>query len=218
MRILLIEDEHHLGAAVQEQLRSESHAVDWVQTLADADAAAVATDYELLLLDLNLPDGNGIDLLKSMRERGSSCPVLILTAQDQISDRIAGLNAGADDYLVKPFDLEELSARIHAVIRRYVGNLKQVVDFGDVSVDITAKLVRKNGEEIALTRREWAILDLLSRRPGTVISKEKFEEALYEFGEEVESNAVEVHISRLRKKLGAELINTQRGVGYKLVI
>ncbi|UUX48711.1 response regulator [Nisaea acidiphila] len=218
MRILLIEDEQHLGAAVQEHLRSESHAVDWAQTLADGDAAAAATDYELLLLDLNLPDGEGVSLLKSIRERGNDCPVLILTAQDQISDRIAGLNAGADDYLVKPFDLEELSARIQAVIRRYSGNLKPVTDIGDISIDLTAKLVWRSGEEITLTRREWAILDLLSWRPGAIVSKEKFEEALYEFGEEVESNAVEVHISRLRKKLGAEAIGTQRGVGYKLVI
>jgi two-component system, OmpR family, response regulator len=216
MRILLIEDEPNLGAAVQEHLTADGHAVDWCARLDDADAALRAVGYGLVLLDLNLPDGRGLDLLRTLRAGGSTCPVIVITAQDQISDRIAGLNAGADDYMVKPFDLHELSARVLAVARRYTGNPNPTARFGDLEIDRTAHWVRRGGHEIELTRREWTILDLLIQRPGTIVSKDRIEEALYAFDAEVESNTVEVHISRLRKKLGRDSIRTFRGIGYRV--
>jgi len=216
MRVLLIEDEPSLAKAVQEQVGAEGHAVDWVARLDEAEAALRAVDYGLVLLDLHLPDGRGLDLLKAMRRRGDPRPVIILTARDQISDRIEGLNAGADDYLVKPFDLDELSARVLAVSRRYAGNPNPLLELGVVKIDKAERRVWRDGAAVDLTRREWAILDLLSRRPSAVVSKEQIEEALYAFGSEIESNSVEVHISRLRKKLGRAAIETLRGVGYRL--
>lgn len=216
MRVLLIEDEPVLGQAVQEHVAGEGHAVDLVTRLDDADAALRAVDYGLVLLDLHLPDGRGLDLLKSMRRQGDRRPVIILTARDQISDRIEGLNAGADDYLVKPFDLDELSARVMAVSRRYAGNPNPQLILGDLRIDKAARRVWQGADGVDLTKREWAILDLLLQRPQAVVSKEQIEEALYDFGSEVESNTVEVHISRLRKKLGRDVIHTVRGVGYRL--
>ncbi len=216
MRVLLIEDEPVLGQAVQEHVAGEGHAVDLVTRLDEADAALRAVDYGLVLLDLHLPDGRGLDLLKTMRRRGDRRPVIILTARDQISDRIEGLNAGADDYLVKPFDLDELSARVMAVSRRYAGNPNPQLTLGDLTIDKVGRRVWRGKEGIDLTRREWAILDLLMQRETAVISKDQMEEALYEFGSEIESNTVEVHISRLRKKLGRDVIHTVRGVGYRL--
>ncbi len=216
MRVLLIEDEPVLGQAVQEHVAGEGHAVDLVTRLDEADAALRAVDYGLVLLDLHLPDGRGLDLLKTMRRRGDRRPVIILTARDQISDRIEGLNAGADDYLVKPFDLDELSARVMAVSRRYAGNPNPQLTLGDLKIDKVGRRVWRGKEGIDLTRREWAILDLLMQRETAVISKDQMEEALYEFGSEIESNTVEVHISRLRKKLGRDVIHTVRGVGYRL--
>lgn len=216
MRVLLIEDEPSLGQAVQEQVGADGHAVDWVTRLDEADAALRAVDYGLVLLDLHLPDGRGLDLLKSMRRGGDPRPVIILTARDQISDRVEGLNAGADDYLVKPFDLDELSARVMAVSRRYAGNPNPLIDLGSVKIDNAARRIWRDGTPVDLTKREWAIIDLLSRRPAAVVSKEQIEEALYAFGSEIESNTVEVHISRLRKKLGRDAIQTLRGVGYRL--
>ncbi|MEO3427289.1 response regulator [Pelagibius sp. CAU 1746] len=216
MRVLLIEDEPVLGQAVQEQVAADGHAVDWVTRLDEADAALRAVDYGLVLLDLHLPDGRGLDLLKTLRRGGDRRPVIILTARDQISDRIEGLNAGADDYLVKPFDLDELSARVMAVSRRYAGNPNPLVAVGELKIDKAARRVWRGEEAIDLTKREWAILDLLTQRATAVISKEQMEEALYDFGSEIESNTVEVHISRLRKKLGRDAIHTVRGVGYRL--
>lgn len=216
MRVLLIEDEPVLGQAVQEQVAADGHAVDRVTRLDEADAALRAVDYGLVLLDLHLPDGRGLDLLKTMRRAGDRRPVIILTARDQISDRIEGLNAGADDYLVKPFDLDELSARVMAVSRRYGGNPNPLLSFGDLKIDKAARRIWRGDLAIDLTKREWAILDLLMQRPSAVVSKDRIEEALYEFGSEIESNTVEVHISRLRKKLGREIIHTVRGVGYRL--
>ncbi len=216
MRVILIEDEPVLGQAVQEHVAGEGHAVDLVTRLDEADAALRAVDYGLVLLDLHLPDGRGLDLLKTMRRRGDRRPVIILTARDQISDRIEGLNAGADDYLVKPFDLDELSARVMAVSRRYAGNPNPQLTLGDLKIDKVGRRVWRGKEGIDLTRREWAILDLLMQRETAVISKDQMEEALYEFGSEIESNTVEVHISRLRKKLGRDVIHTVRGVGYRL--
>jgi len=216
MRVLLIEDEPYLGQAVQEQVAADGHAVDWVKRLDEADAALRAVDYGLVLLDLHLPDGRGLDLLKTLRRAGDRRPVIILTARDQISDRIEGLNAGADDYLVKPFDLNELSARVMAVARRYAGNPNPLITLENLKIDKAARRVWRDDRPVDLTKREWAILDLLTQRATAVVSKEQIEEALYAFGSEIESNSVEVHISRLRKKLGRAAIETLRGVGYRL--
>ncbi|MBL8906400.1 MAG: response regulator transcription factor [Rhizobiales bacterium] len=216
MRLLLVEDEPMLGDAVRERISRDGHAVDWVMRLDEAEAALAAVGYELVLLDLHLPDGRGLDLLRAMRQRGDRRPVLILTARDQVRDRIEGLNAGADDYLVKPFDLDELTARIGAIARRAGGDPTPTLTQGSYSIDRAHRRVRKEGREVALTAREWALVDRLAARLGTVVAKSQLEDALYEFGEEVESNAVEVHVSRLRKKLGAEFIETVRGLGYRL--
>jgi len=216
MRVLLIEDEPFLGQAVQEQVAADGHAVDWMTRLDEAEAALRAVDYGLVLLDLHLPDGRGLDLLKTLRRAGDQRPVIILTARDQISDRIEGLNAGADDYLVKPFDLNELSARVMAVARRYAGNPNPLITLGEVKIDKAARRVWRDGKVVDLTKREWAIMDLLTQRATAVVSKDQIEEALYDFGSEIESNTVEVHISRLRKKLGRDAIHTLRGVGYRL--
>jgi len=216
MRILLIEDEPLLGEAVATHLKRSSHAVDWVQRLDDADAALRAVDYGLILLDLHLPDGRGLDLLRKLRRAEDKRPVIILTARDQIRDRIEGLNAGADDYIVKPFDLDELVARILAVQRRSAEQASPIIRAGNLTIDQAARKVCRDGNEITLTAREWALLECLARRPGVTLSKSQLEEALYAFGSEVESNAVEVFVSRLRKKLGADAIHTVRGLGYRL--
>lgn len=216
MRILLIEDDIVLGAAVRDQIAGDAHSVDWVTRLDSAgDAVAVAT-YDLILLDLMLPDGRGIGFLKTLRGRGDVTPVIILTALDQVSDRIEGLNAGADDYLVKPFDLAELSARIGSVARRYTGNPNPIIAHGSLAIDIASRSIRSDGKPIALTAREWALFEAFLARPGQLLSKAQLEEKLYAFGSEIESNTIEVHVSRLRKKLGAGVIETERGMGYRL--
>jgi len=216
MRLLLIEDEEALGAALRDHLIAAGHAIDWVQTVGDASTAIIGTPYDILLLDLNLPDGHGIDMLRSLRRRGDATPCIILTAQDQITDRIAGLNAGADDYLVKPFDLDEMTARLAAVARRYSGNPNPLIQIGELEIDLAARSVFRAGQTVDLTAREWALLDQFVRRPGATLSKRQLEDALYEFGAEIESNTVEVYVSRLRKKIGGTLIRTLRGVGYRL--
>ncbi len=212
----MIEDDRIIGEAVRDHVVAASHAVDWVQCLADADAVAGAVPYGLILLDLQLPDGNGVTFLGNLRARGDHTPVIILTARDQVSDRIAGLNAGADDYLVKPFNLGELEARIFAVTRRYEGKPQAVVHIGDLEIDRASHRIAVAGEAVSLTHREWAVLDLLIARPGTIVTKGSIEEALYAFGAEVESNTVEVYVSRLRKKIGRDRITTARGLGYRL--
>ncbi|MFJ6325091.1 MULTISPECIES: response regulator transcription factor [unclassified Rhizobium] len=216
MRILLVEDDDTIGSAVRDHIAASAHAVDWVKNLADADEVTSAVNYGLVLLDLQLPDGSGIEFLKRLRRKPDETPVIILTARDQISDRIEGLNSGADDYLVKPFNLGELSARILAVARRYIGSPQPTVRFADLEIDQPQRLVRLEGKNIILTGREWAVLDLLVARPGAIVSKDKIEEALYAFGSEIESNTVEVYVSRLRKKIGKDRIRTARGVGYSL--
>ncbi|RFC67602.1 MULTISPECIES: response regulator transcription factor [Mesorhizobium] len=215
MRILLIEDDRAIGAAVRDHFSADRHAVDWARNLADARAFAEVAAYGLVLLDIHLPDGNGIDYLKAMRRQSDSTPVIVLTARDQLSDRIQGLNAGADDYMVKPFDLGELSARIHAVARRGGPHKEPAIKIGNVEVFSAERRVLRDGRPVELTAREWAVLDSLLRRPGATVSKVQIEEALYEFGAEVESNTVEVYASRLRKKLGQDLFATIRGVGYR---
>ncbi len=216
MRILLIEDDAVLGAAVRDQIASDGHSVDWVKRLDAASDAMQGAGYDLILLDLMLPDGRGIGFLKTLRARGDVSPVIILTALDQISDRIEGLNAGADDYLVKPFDLSELSARIGSVARRYSGNPNPIISHGALDIDIAARSIRRDGKPVQLTAREWALFDAFVSRPGQLLSKAQLEEKLYAFGSEIESNTIEVHVSRLRKKLGATVIETERGMGYRL--
>ncbi|MDB5604537.1 MAG: response regulator with CheY-like receiver domain and winged-helix DNA-binding domain [Bradyrhizobium sp.] len=216
MRVLLVEDEPHIGSAVQEHVRAAGHAVDWVRQVGAADDALRSVPYDALLLDLHLPDGRGLDLLKKLRRRGDTLAVVILTARDQVSDRIEGLKAGADDYLVKPFDLDELNARLQAVARRYQGKAIPTIHLGPVELEPEARLARLNGELLEVTAREWAVLDVLLRRPNSTVSKEAIEEALYAFGSEVESNAIEVHISRIRRKFGRDFIRTIRGLGYSL--
>ena len=216
MRILLIEDDTVLGAAVRDQIASDGHSVDLVARLDVASDAMACAVYDLVLLDLMLPDGRGIAFLKRLRNRGDVTPVIILTALDQVSDRIEGLNAGADDYLVKPFDLAELSARIGSVARRYSGNPNPIISHAGLEIDLAARSIRRDGRAIPLTSREWTLFEVFLGRPEQLLSKAQLEEKLYAFGAEIESNTIEVHISRLRKKLGASVIETERGMGYRL--
>lgn len=216
MRVLLIEDDAVLGEAVRDQVAADGHATDWVQRLASAREAVHAAPHELILLDLMLPDGSGLDFLKALRRRGDVTPVIILTARDPVSERIAGLNAGADDYLVKPFNLQELSARIAAVGRRYGGNPNPLVAVGDIEADLGARAVYRDGRRVELTAREWSLFEALVQHPGAILSKTQLEDHLYAFGEEVESNTIEAYVSRLRKKLGHGAVQTVRGLGYRL--
>lgn len=216
MRILLIEDDTVLGGAVRDQIAADGHSLDWVTRLDEArDALAVAA-YDLVLLDLMLPDGRGIAFLRAIRAKGDVTPVIILTALDRVSDRIEGLNAGADDYLVKPFDLTELSARIGSVARRYSGNPNPIIALGALEIDLAARSLRKGGRPVLLTAREWVLFEAFVQRPGQLLSKAQLEERLYSFDTEIDSNAIEVHVSRLRKKLGHSVIATERGLGYRL--
>lgn len=216
MRILLIEDDAVLGAAIRDQIAGDGQSVDWVQRLDAAQDAMAGASHDLVLLDLMLPDGRGITFLKDLRMRGDVTPVIILTALDQVSDRIEGLNAGADDYLVKPFDLAELSARIGSVARRYTGNPNPIITHGMLDIDLAARSIHRSGKPVALTAREWALFEAFLTRPGQLLSKAQLEDKLYAFGAEIESNTIEVHVSRLRKKLGAGIIETERGMGYRL--
>lgn len=216
MRILLIEDDAVLGAAVRDQIAADAHSVDWVTRLDAADDAIRGAALDLILLDLMLPDGRGIPFLRRLRARGDVTPVIILTALDQVSDRIEGLNAGADDYLVKPFDLAELSARIGSVARRYAGNPNPIITHGTLQIDLAARSIRRDGAPVALTAREWALFEAFLARPGQLLSKAQLEDKLYAFDADIDSNTIEVHVSRLRKKLGAGIIETERGLGYRL--
>ena len=216
MRVLLIEDDTVLGAAVRDQIAADGHSVDWVTRLDAAGDHLAAAGYDLVLLDLMLPDGRGLPFLRKRRAAGDVTPVIILTALDQISDRIEGLNAGADDYMVKPFDLSELSARLNAVARRYSGNPNPLISHGELEIDLAARLVRRAGKPVQLTAREWVLFEAFVQRPGQLLSKAQLEERLYSFDTEIDSNAIEVHISRLRKKLGHGTLETTRGLGYRL--
>ncbi|WP_137932406.1 response regulator [Mesorhizobium comanense] len=216
MRVLLIEDDLVLGEAVRDHIVADGHAVDWSMSLDQAGDHLHVVSYELILLDLHLPDGKGLELLKALRRKGTDTPVIILTARDQLSDRIEGLNSGADDYLVKPFDLQELSARLAAVARRYAGNPNPLIRLGSIEIDHAARRVFVGGAEALLTSREWAVLEQFLRRPGMTVGKGQIEDALYAFGAEIESNTVEVYVSRLRKKIGRDALTTVRGLGYRL--
>jgi two-component system, OmpR family, response regulator QseB len=205
-----------IGEAIRAGLKRDGFTVDWVHEAHSAAAVLHTEPYELVLLDLGLPGMSGLQLLKSLRERGDSLPVLIITARDAVSDRVSGLDAGADDYLVKPFDLDELAARIRALLRRRAGTGVPLLAHLGVELDPAAHRVTRDGVEVAVSPREFTLLQLLMERPGTIQSRASIEERLYGFGEEVESNAVEVHIHGLRRKLGAQFILTVRGVGYRV--
>jgi two-component system response regulator QseB len=220
MRLLLVEDDAMLGAAMKAGLQQDGHAVDWARTADEADtawvAAGAATPYDAIVLDLGLPDGSGLALLQRARRRGVVTPVLIATARDRVADRIAGLDAGADDYMVKPIDLDELAARLRAIERRVTGRAESAVVLGDLEIDPATRRVTKAGRVVDLTARELAVLLALAKRPGFTCSREQLIEALYGWDESIESNAIDVHIHHLRRKLGADAIETQRGLGWRL--
>ncbi|MGN6086735.1 response regulator [Trinickia sp.] len=216
MRILLVEDDRMIAEGVRKALRGEGFAVDWVQDGEAALTAAGSETYDLVLLDLGLPKRDGLDVLRSLRSRGHALPVLIVTARDAIADRVKGLDAGADDYLVKPFDLDELGARMRALIRRQAGRCESVIRHGPLTLDSAAHQVTLDGAPVALSAREFALLEALLARPGAVLSKTQLEEKMYGWGEEIGSNTVEVYIHALRKKLGADLIRNVRGLGYMI--
>jgi two-component system response regulator QseB len=216
MRLLLVEDDSMIGEAARQGLRQEGHSVDWVRDGREAEAAAAAAPYDAVLLDLGLPRRDGLSLLKSWRARGMSVPVLIITARDAVSDRVSGLDAGADDYLVKPFDLDELSARVRAVARRRSGRAESVTRIGELEIDSAARQVRWKGAEVNVSPREYALLEALASRPGAYLTRAQLEERLYGWDEEIASNAVEVHIHALRRKLDPDLIRNVRGMGYTL--
>jgi two-component system, OmpR family, response regulator len=214
MRILIVEDTPDLADAMLRYLRAEGHAVDHFASVAEADAAWRVYDYAAVLLDLGLPDGSGLDLLRAQRDRGDRTPVIIATARDQISDRIAGLDCGADDYIVKPFDLGEVAARLRAAARRASGNPANTVQLAGFQVDLARAAVRSDQGEIHLTSREWSVFSTLLAARGRIVPKAALEEALYSFDAEIAGNAVEVYVSRLRSKLTAGVIETRRGLGY----
>ncbi|HEX4329872.1 MAG TPA: response regulator [Burkholderiales bacterium] len=214
MRVLLVEDDTMVGESVRKGLRQEGFAVDWVE---DGRAAELALDtgvYDLLLLDLGLPKKAGLEVLTTLRQKKSTLPVILITARDAVADRVKGLDAGADDYLVKPFDLDELAARVRALARRRAGNAESVQRHGALSLNPATHEASLDGRPLTLSGREFALLQALTERPGAVLSRAQLEEKLYGWAEEVGSNTVEVYIHALRKKLGTDFIKTVRGVGY----
>ena len=214
MRILLAEDDSMIGAAVRDALQQDGYVVDWLRDGPRADAALAAGDYDLVLLDLGLPGKQGLDILRSLRAKRKTLPVIIITARDAVESRVAGLDAGADDYLVKPFDLDELAARIRSALRRSAGRAEPGLQLGGVALDLARRSVQRDGAPVTLSAREYAIVEALALRPGAILSRAQLEERMYGWGEEVESNAVEVHIHAIRRKLGADFIRNVRGVGY----
>ncbi len=216
MRLLLLEDDRVLGSGLCTYLRADGHVVDWCERLAQA-ALLQGETYDALLVDWQLPDGSGLDWVRALRRAGNTTPVLVLTARDLLSDRVQGLDSGADDYLVKPFDPEELSARLRAVCRRASGQASDRLVFGPVQVDLAARCAWRDGVRVDLTQREWALVEALALRAGRVVAKTDLDGLVLGLESEVSSNALEVHVSSLRKKLGRETIETVRGMGYRLV-
>ena len=214
MRLLLVEDDPMIGSSVQSGLKQDGYSVDWVRDGIAAELAMANGVYELLLLDLGLPHKSGLDLLESLRKSGASLPVLVITARDSVADRVKGLDAGADDYLVKPFDLTELSARIRALLRRQGGRSSPVLEHGQLLLNPATHEVMLGGAPVNLSVREFALLHAYLEQPGVPLSRAQLEERLYGWDEEIESNVVEVYIHSLRRKLGAEWIRNVRGVGY----
>ncbi len=205
-----------IGEQLLDLLRAEDYAVDWVRDGELADAALQAQAYDLVLLDLGLPRKDGMSVLRSLRARKQAMPVLIMTARDAVEQRIAGLDAGADDYVLKPFDLDELLARIRALLRRASGRAEPVYSHKGVSINPVSREVLAEGRPVTLSAREWAVLEPLLARPGLVLSRQQLEDKLYSWKDEISSNAVEVYIHGIRKKLGAGLIENVRGVGYRV--
>lgn len=220
MRILLVEDHERIASFVKDGLESGGFTVDLVLTAGDGDAAVQTVKYDVIVLDLGLPYQDGLEVLKKWRDDGDETPVLVLTARDAVEDRVKGLNAGADDYMLKPFAMEELVARVRALLRRPGGVLGTVLEEGNIELDTTAREVRVAQKTISISRREMEVLEQLLRRKGRVVPKDVLEDKIYGFDEEVSSNSVEVHVSRLRKRLtssGASVVvHTIRGVGYML--
>jgi DNA-binding response OmpR family regulator len=216
MRVLVVEDDPMIGEGVRAALRQDALAVDWTRDGKSADLALQNERYDIVLLDLGLPGRDGIEVLRAMRARKDRTPVLILTARDAVQDRVRGLDAGADDYLVKPFDLSELTARMRSLMRRSSGRAEPLIEHLGLTVDPATREVTLRRKPVSLSAREFAVLQALLERPGAVLSRAQLEERLYGWGEEVESNAVEVYIHGLRRKLGAEFIRTVRGVGYRV--
>lgn len=214
MRLLLVEDDKQLGDGICAGLALEGYTVDWVRNGNTAEEALQKGQFDLVVLDLGLPYRTGIDILKEMRARGDTTPVLVLTARDTVADRIKGLDSGSDDYMTKPFDLDELSARIRALLRRSAGQTSSLITHGAITIDLAAHAVLLDNKPVEISPREFAILRILMSNTGRVLSRSRLEETLYGWETDVESNAVEVHIHRLRRKLGANLIRTVRGVGY----
>ncbi|MCW5692299.1 MAG: response regulator transcription factor [Pseudolabrys sp.] len=214
MRVLYVEDDRMLGAAVEQALKDAAYAVDWVTDGESALDAAKLEDYQLVLLDLGLPKPDGLEVLRQIRRTLAPVPVIIVTARDAIDDRIGGLDLGADDYLTKPFEVGELLARMRAVLRRQGSGADAVLSNGDIDLDPATREAGRNGSKVALTAREFALLNALMMRPGNIFSRADLEQRLYGWNEEVESNAVEFLIHALRKKLGADAIRNVRGVGW----
>lgn len=214
MRVLLVEDDSMIGESIQRGLRHDGCTVDWVHDGVAAELALRTTEYAVILLDLGLPQKSGLEVLTALRRAGNTTPVMILTARDAVADRVRGLDSGADDYLVKPFALDELTARMRAVLRRQSGRAEPVITHGHLTLEPTTHRVTWHGAEVLLSGREFAVLAALLERPGRVLSRAQLEERLYGWEDEVASNTVEVHIHHLRKKLCPELIRNVRGVGY----
>ncbi|WP_086933493.1 response regulator [Agarilytica rhodophyticola] len=216
MRVLIVEDDQIIGSGLVQSLTNNNYTVDWVETVASAQAALVTQTYDILILDIGLPDGSGLDILYKLRRENNQMPVLILTAYDEISSKISGLDAGADDYLIKPFDLNELLARMRALRRRSNGSGSPVLQIGDVVLDPVSHKVLLDNEEVELGAKEFAILHALMEKPERLISKAQLEDTLYGWNAEIESNTVEVHIHGIRKKLGKNIIRTVRHAGYQI--
>ncbi len=214
MRLLLVEDDRMIGDSLRAALRLEGHAVDWVRDARAAQATLASERFDLVLLDLGLPGGDGLDVLRTLRAHRNDTPVIVLTARDGTGERVAGLDAGADDYLVKPFEFDELLARMRAVLRRHGGRAEPLLRCGDVTLDPATRQVTKAGAPVLLSAREFAVLEALMQRPGALLSRAQLEDRLYGWGEEIESNAVSVYVHQLRRKLGAGFIGNMRGVGY----
>lgn len=214
MRILLAEDDELLGGGLRAGLDQRGFQVDWVRDGVAAERELLSAQHQAVVLDIGLPRQDGLAVLKAVRARGVDTPVLVLTARDAVAQRIEGLNLGADDYVVKPVDLDELAARLHALVRRAYGKTQTMLQVRDVVMDPSARQVSRSGEAISLSTREFDLLQALLLNVGRVLSREQLEQHLYRWGHEVESNTIEVHIHHLRRKMGAELIDTVRGVGY----
>lgn len=215
MRVLLLEDHASLAEAIATHLKAKGLTVDIASTIREAQSALRAAPFDALLLDLSLPDGDGLDLLNRIRQQGSAVPVIIMTARDQITERIQGLEAGADDYVVKPFDLNELLARLQAVMRRYAQTPAPVARVGKFEIDRVGQRVLKGGVDVQLSAKEWALFEKLASMPNAIVSKEQLLESMYGFSEEIFTNTLEVYVNRLRKKLGREAIETVHGQGYR---